>query len=237
MNNPALNGVSAKSVPCSGSQIPCSQMISTNISPPRESADRKVESVPNVNARIRSSCSLNIGSFDRNSTTAKAISEAIPKPISISTWGLSHPVERFPYGLIPWVIAIMIRISPSAKVTFPSQSIRARTGRLSSCSIRYAQTVPNSPTGTEIRNTSRQLIGASIPPSTSPTNIPLTPTMLLIPSAIPRWLGGNASVRIAAELAIRKAPPTPWTRRKMTRYIAPEVPVSQHTVNASDAAV
>ncbi len=63
----------------------------------------------------------------------------------------------------------------------------------------------------------RQLIGASSPPRTSPTNMPLTPTMLLIPSAIPRWLAGNASVTIAAEFASRKAPPTPCTRRKTTR--------------------
>ena len=50
----------------------------------------------------------------------------------------------------------------------------------------YAHTVPNKPTGTEIRNTIRQLIGASRPPRISPMNRPLTPTMLLIPSAIPR---------------------------------------------------
>ena len=68
-----------------------------------------------------------------------------------------------------------------------------------------------------MRNTSRQLIGASSPPSTSPTNIPLTPTMLLIPSAIPRWLAGNASVMIAAALASRQAPPIPWTMRNTIR--------------------
>jgi hypothetical protein len=50
-----------------------------------------------------------------------------------------------------------------------------------------------------------------------PTNIPLTPTMLLIPSAIPRWLAGNASVMIAAALASRHAPPTPCRSRKTIR--------------------
>ena len=111
----------------------------------------------------------------------------------------------------------MIRIRPSAKVMLPGQSTRVRRGVLSSRSLRYAQTVPNRPTGTEIRNTSRQLIGASRPPSTRPMNMPLTPTMLLIPSAIPRWLAGNASVMIAAELASRKAPPTPCTIRNTIR--------------------
>ena len=48
-------------------------------------------------------------------------------------------------------------------------------------------------------------------------NIPLTPTMLLIPSAIPRWLAGNASVMIAAAFASRNAAPTPCTIRKTIR--------------------
>ena len=39
--------------------------------------------------------------------------------------------------------------------------------------------------------------------------MPLTPTMLLIPSAMPRWLAGKASVRIAAELASRQAAADP----------------------------
>ena len=39
--------------------------------------------------------------------------------------------------------------------------------------------------------------------------MPLTPTMLLMPSAIPRWLDGNASVMIGAALASRQAPPMP----------------------------
>ena len=86
-----------------------------------------------------------------------------------------------------------------------------------SCSLRYAQTVPKRPNGTETRNTSRQLIGASRPPSTSPMNTPLMPAMLLMPSARPRWLVGKASVRIAAELPIRQAAPMPWTTRNAIR--------------------
>ena len=122
-------------------------------------------------------------------------------------------------------------------MTFPHQSILAGRGLLLSSSFRYAQTVPSSPTGTETRKTRRQSIGARMPPRTRPTNRPLMPTMVLIPSAIPRWSAGKASVMIAAELASRQAPPTPWTIRKTTRYIAPACPVIQSTARTSEAAV
>ena len=48
-------------------------------------------------------------------------------------------------------------------------------------------------------------------------NMPLTPTMLLIPRAMPRWRAGKASVMIAAALASRQAPPMPCTMRKTMR--------------------
>ena len=80
-------------------------------------------------------------------------------------------------------------------------------------------------------------MGARMPPTTSPTNIPLTPTMLLMPSAIPRWPTGNASVRMAPEFASRQAPPTPWTRRKTIRKVAPSRPVIQSMARISDATV
>ena len=41
-------------------------------------------------------------------------------------------------------------------------------------------------------------MGASRPPRMSPMNRPLTPTMLLMPRAMPRWLAGKASVMMAA---------------------------------------
>ncbi len=100
-----------------------------------------------------------------------------------------------------------------------------------------SHTVPNSPTGTEIRNTSRQSIGPSSPPRISPTNMPLTPTMLLMPRAMPRWLAGNASVMIAAALASRNAAPMPCTTRNAIRYAAPACPVIQSTVSTSEASV
>ena len=50
---------------------------------------------------------------------------------------------------------------------------------------------------------------------------------LLIPRARPRWLWGKASVRMALELANRKAPPTPWNTRMMISHSAPAVPLIQ----------
>ncbi len=68
-------------------------------------------------------------------------------------------------------------------------------------------------------------------------NVPLTPTTLLSPSAMPRWWGGNASVMIAAALASRQAPPMPCTMRNTIRYVAPDRPVIQSTASSNDAAV
>ena len=53
-------------------------MISMNIRPPRATADRNVDSVPKVNARILNSASRNIGPATRRSMNAKATSEARP---------------------------------------------------------------------------------------------------------------------------------------------------------------
>lgn len=72
---------------------------------------------------------------------------------------------------------------------------------------------------------------------TAPMNMPLTPTMLLIPSAMPRSLDGNASVMIGAAFASRHAPPIPCTIRNTIRYAAPDVPVIQSIVSSSDATV
>ncbi len=43
--------------------------------------------------------------------------------------------------------------------------------------------------------------------------VPLKAAAWLIPRAMPRWWGGKASVRMAAELAISMAAPTPWPMR------------------------
>ncbi len=45
-----------------------------------------------------------------------------------------------------------------------------------------------------------------------------------MPMASPRWSGGKASVRMAAEFAKRKAPPTPWTIRKTMSWRAAVFP-------------
>ncbi len=99
----------------------------------------------------------------------------------------------------------------------PHQSTFVSILRGSSRRLRYAQTVPSSPIGTETRKMSRQLMGASNPPRISPMNEPLIPAIWFTPSAMPRWSSGNASVRIADEFAMRKAAPTPWKIRMTTR--------------------
>ncbi len=48
-------------------------------------------------------------------------------------------------------------------------------------------------------------------------NEPLIPATWLMPSAMPRWCSGKASVRIAEELAMRNDAPTPWKMRITTR--------------------
>ena len=55
------------------------------------------------------------------------------------------------------------------------------------------------PSGTLTQNTPRQEISDSTPPITSPRNEPAIAAIWLIPSAVPRWVGGKASVRIAVE--------------------------------------
>ena len=74
-------------------------------------------------------------------------------------------------------------------------------------------TVPSSPTGTDTKKIRRQLMGASTPPSTSPMNDPLIAAAWLTPMAMPRRSGGKASVKMAAELDINMAAPTPWKMR------------------------
>ncbi len=102
---------------------------------------------------------------------------------------------------------------PTANSVLPSQSILAGMRIPLSLSLTYAQTVPNRPNGTETRKTSRHSIGASTPPSIRPRKEPPTAAMPLIPIALPRSSAGNASVRIAVELANSSAPPTPWKTR------------------------
>ena len=54
-------------------------------------------------------------------------------------------------------------------------------------------------------------------------------------SAVPRWLAGNASVTMAAELANRNAPPMPCTTRQTISHSAPSAPCIHVTVRKIDA--
>ncbi len=106
------------------------------------------------------------------------------------------------------MIPVSNAINPTANVMLPSQSILAGVRAPISRRLRYDQIAPPTPIGTETRNTRRQFTAARTPPSIRPMNWPEMAATWLIPIAMPRWLDGNASVRIAGELAISMAPPT-----------------------------
>ena len=58
-----------------------------------------------------------------------------------------------------------------------------------------------------------------------------------MPSAMPRCVAGNASVRIAAEFAISIDPPTACTIRKPMSHSAPAAPVSGSSESTIEASV
>ena len=98
---PAHSGVDVKLYPCSGNQIPCSQMMSMNMSPPRPTAARKLDSVPKVNARMRNNPRRNMGFSTRLSITANPARNTAPSPSAESTNGLVQPIGSDLYGSIP----------------------------------------------------------------------------------------------------------------------------------------
>ena len=103
-----------------------------NIRPPRATDDRNVDSVPNVNARIRNSEGRNIGCAERRSTATNATMHASEHAGRIRTRALPHPVATPPAGRIPHVTAIIARTRPSANVALPGQSMGSGRGVFSS---------------------------------------------------------------------------------------------------------
>src|ERR1700712_5008647 len=81
--------------------MPCSQMISMNIRPPRPSDASSVAMLPAVKARMRNSPRLNIGSSWRSSMTTKSASSSRPTTISPTTCGFVQPIGGPPVGLEP----------------------------------------------------------------------------------------------------------------------------------------
>ena len=92
---------------------------------------------------------------------------------------------------------------------------------------------PPMPIGTETMNTRRQSTAARMPPRISPMNVPEMPATWLMPMAVPRWSAGNASVRIAGELAISMAPPMACITRQPISHSAPAGPVNGSNGRAS----
>ena len=67
--------------------------------------------------------------------------------------------------------------------------------------------------------------------------LPLMAAAWLIPSANPRRSGGKASVRMAAELAMSIAAPTPWKMRMTMSQMPAAVPVIQVMLSRSEKKV
>jgi len=112
-------------------------------------------------------------------------------------------------------------VRPTPKVSVPAQSIRPGLRTPSSFSERTLQMVPMMPIGTPTQKMACQWIPASTPPISRPRNEPATAATMLTPRAMPRWLAGNASVRMADDEDMSMAPPTPWTTRQPISQIAP----------------
>ncbi len=81
--------------------MPCNQMMSMNMSPPRPTAARKLASTPAVKARMRNRGRRNMGSATRVSMMAKATSRPTPRPSSAITVGPVQPMVWVPCGSMP----------------------------------------------------------------------------------------------------------------------------------------
>ena len=135
------------------------------------------------------------------------------------------------------MIPVSTTVRPTPNVTVPAQSSRPGVRTPSSFSERTLQIVPRMPIGTPTQKIARQSHSASTPPMSRPRNDPATAATMFTPSAIPRWLAGNASVRIADDDAINIAPPTPCTTRQPISHSAPPPPCSGSNDSAIAAKV
>src|SRR6185369_5743900 len=212
-------------------------MISMNCRPPRAIEASRLAALPPVKIGLRNSRNGNIGSATRTSTATNPARMATPPISPASTHGLVQPMLCPPYGWMPYVMAASTAVRPIAKVALPHQSMRALRRIPVSCNDLYAQMVPMTPTGTLTQKMDRQFHSASTPPSTSPMNDPAMPATMLMPRAMPRWLGGNTSVRMAIELAMIIEPPIAWITRSPISHSAPLLPVNGSSESAMDMTV
>ena len=112
-------------------------------------------------------------------------------------------------------------VRPMPNVNVPAQSSLPGLRTPSSLSERTLQMVPRMPIGTPTQKIAFQCHSDRKPPISRPRNEPATAATMFTPSAIPRWLAGNASVRMADDDDISIAPPTPWTTRHAMSHTAP----------------
>ena len=106
----------------------------------------------------------------------------------------------------------------------------ARSRRVSA-----AQTVPMMPSGTLNQKTHCQPKAVSAPPMIGPRIAPTATIIWLVPMAKPSSWRGKASVTMALELAIRKAPPTPCKARSAISSGTLEVKPASSEVSVNTA--
>ena len=113
--------------------------------------------------------------------------------------------------------ATIIKISPSAKVTLPDQSIGRRRGSLRSSQLQVGPDGPEQPDRDRDQEHQSPVDRCQQAAQQQSDEHAADTDDVVDPKAIPRWLTGNASVMIAAALASRHAPPMPCTTRKPIR--------------------
>ncbi len=128
-------------------------------------------------------------------------------------------------------------VSPTPNVSVPAQSSLPGVRTPSSLSERTLQMVPRMPIGTPTQKIAFQCHSDRKPPISRPRKEPATAATMLTPSAMPRWLAGNASVRMAEDDDISIAPPMPCTTRHAISQIAPPSSWNGSNDNATAATV
>ena len=111
-------------------------------------------------------------------------------------------------------------VSPIRNVIVPSASKLLSSERpVISCRISAAHALPPRANGTLNQNTQCHEMATSAPPSTGPMTSPTAATIVFVPIARPSCSRGKASVTIAAALANRNDPPTPWAIRHRMSWV------------------
>ena len=212
-------------------------MISMNMSPPRLRAARKLARTPLVKARILNSCSRNIGWATLVSMMQKATSRPDPdhQGAEDRRAGPAHDVMAVGLDAVGDAHHDQDEAEGEGDVAGPVDAGRPPGAGL--VEFEVAEDGGEQPDGhghqedqppvdrgqqtTEDQSDERAAEGGG----------------LVDPSAMPRWLSGKTSVRMADELAMSMAAPTPWRMRMVISHTPAAWPVIQVMLNISEKTV